>query len=115
MALNKEDLQAIADLMDMKLYPIQQDIGELKTDVAGLKTDVSDLKTDVAGLKTDVAEIKDTVNRNYSATLEFYGRQMEFNTEFSDRLERLEVRQEVFENQTLQNMIDIRRIKFLPS
>ena len=59
MALTKDDLQAIAGL----IQPLREDIHLLKNDVTGLKTDVTGLKADVAELKTDVAELKtDVVN-----------------------------------------------------
>lgn len=57
MALTKDDLQAIAGL----IQPLREDIHLLKNDVTGLKTDVTGLKADVAELKTDVAELKTDV------------------------------------------------------
>jgi len=69
MALTKEDLQAIGELVDQKLesrlesslYPIRADIQGLKSDIQGLKSDVQGLKTDVQGLKTDVQGLKSDV------------------------------------------------------
>lgn len=59
MALTKEDLQAIGEL----LAPIQADLQGLKAGVNGLRTDVNRLETDVCGLKTDMSEVKDRVTR----------------------------------------------------
>ena len=59
MSLSIEDLQAISELMDGKLRPIDSRLDTLQEDISGLKTDVSDLKTDVSGLKTDMVEVKD--------------------------------------------------------
>ena len=69
MALTKEDLQAIGELVDQKLesrlesslYPIRADIQGLKSDIQGLQSDVQGLKTDVQGLKTDVQGLKTDV------------------------------------------------------
>ena len=37
MALTKEDLQAIGELMDAKLEPIKENIAEMKEDIAEIK------------------------------------------------------------------------------
>lgn len=62
MALSKEDLLAISELMetklDLKLEPLKRDVSDLKKDVDGLKRDVDGLKTDVNGLKIDVNGLK---------------------------------------------------------
>lgn len=83
MALTREDLQAIADLMDEKLKP-------MKEDISVLKTDVTELKTDVAVLKTDVAE---------------------FNTEVTDRFKIMEGQLEMQKNQIARNTADIKLYK----
>ena len=57
MALTKEDLQAISDLMDVKLQPVKEDLSEVKEDVAVLKKDVSELKEDVSVLKVEMLHI----------------------------------------------------------
>ena len=38
---DKEMLQAMADLMDLKLKPIKEDIGQLKEDLAQVKEDTA--------------------------------------------------------------------------
>ena len=139
MALTQEDLLAIGNLLETKLAPIKTDVADLKddvstlkTDVAGLKDDVGTLKTDVAGLKddvstlkTDVAELKDdvgalkddvnelkeTVHRNYDVTLEFYGKQQEFNTATQEKLDELHSLIVIFSQQTIKNTTDLRLIK----
>ncbi len=50
--LNKEDLLAISNLLDVKLEPIKADIVELKEDVSVLKKDVSSLERRVGNLET---------------------------------------------------------------
>ena len=132
MALTQEDLLAIGNLLETKLAPIKtdvadlkddvstlktdvaglkDDVGTLKTDVAGLKDDVSTLKTDVAGLKDDVNELKETVHRNYDVTLEFYGKQQEFNTATQEKLDELHSLIVIFSQQTIKNTTDLRLIK----
>ena len=132
MALTQEDLLAIGNLLETKLAPIKtdvadlkDDVGTLKTDVAGLKDDVGTLKTDVAGLKDDVGElrsdvvilkddvgsIKETVHRNYDVTLEFYGKQQEFNTATQEKLDELHSLIVIFSQQTIKNTTDLRLIK----
>lgn len=132
MALTQEDLLAIGNLLESKLAPIKtdvadlkDDVGTLKTDVAGLKDDVGTLKTDVTGLKDDVGElrsdvvilkddvgsIKETVHRNYDVTLEFYGKQQEFNTATQEKLDELHSLIVIFSQQTIKNTTDLRLIK----
>lgn len=139
MALTQEDLLAIGNLLETKLAPIKTDVADLKddvstlkTDVAGLKDDVSTLKTDVAGLKDDVGtlktdvaglkddvgalkddvnELKETVHRNYDVTLEFYGKQQEFNTATQEKLDELHSLIVIFSQQTIKNTTDLRLIK----
>ena len=57
MALTKEDLQAISDLMDVKLQPVKEDLSEVKEDIAVLKKDVAELKEDVSVLKVEMLHI----------------------------------------------------------
>ena len=104
MALTQEDLLAIGNLLETKLAPI-------KTDVADLKDDVGTLKTDVAGLKDDVGSIKETVHRNYDVTLEFYGKQQEFNTATQEKLDELHSLIVIFSQQTIKNTTDLYKIK----
>ena len=132
MALTQEDLLAIGNLLEAKLAPIKTDVADLKddvstlkTDVAGLKDDVGELrsdvvilkddvgtlKTDVAGLKDDVNELKETVHRNYDVTLEFYGKQQEFNTATQEKLDELHSLIVIFSQQTIKNTTDLRLIK----
>ena len=139
MALTQEDLLAIGNLLEAKLAPIKTDVADLKddvstlkTDVAGLKddvgelrsdvvilkddvgtlkTDVAELKDDVGALKDDVNELKETVHRNYDVTLEFYGKQQEFNTATQEKLDELHSLIVIFSQQTIKNTTDLRLIK----
>lgn len=121
----------VADLKDdvgtlkTNVAGLKDDVGTLKTDVAGLKDDVGTLKTDVTGLKDDVGElrsdvvilkddvgsIKETVHRNYDVTLEFYGKQQEFNMATQEKLDELHSLIVIFSQQTIKNTTDLRLIK----
>lgn len=83
MALTNEDLQAIGALLDEKLAPI----------------------------KADIAEIKETVNLHRDLTLEFYGKQMEYNTQTVDKVDFVDARVDIFARQTINNTVDINKIK----
>ena len=58
MHLTKEDLKAFAEILDISLEPIRQDIRELKQDVAVLKQEMIVVKQDIANMKQDIAELK---------------------------------------------------------
>ena len=111
MALTQEDLLAIGNLLEAKLAPIKTDVADLKDDVGTLKTDVAELKDDVGALKDDVNELKETVHRNYDVTLEFYGKQQEFNTATQEKLDELHSLIVIFSQQTIKNTTDLRLIK----
>ena len=90
MALTKEDLQALSQLMDVKLDPI---------------------KADVSGLKKDMLEVKDIVSRNYDKTLEFYGKQQEYNTAQQEQMEEMQSLFAIYSRQTVRNTTELRQIK----
>lgn len=118
---DKEMLQAMSDM----LQPILENIKEMKTDISELKTKVSNLEEKVSGLEAGQKsleqgqknleagqkEIKEIVKLNYDKTEDFFVRQMEHNTEVSDKIDRFAARQEIFENQTIKNTAELRRIK----
>jgi archaellum component FlaC len=90
---------------------LKGDVGTLKTDVTGLKDDVGELRSDVVILKDDVGSIKETVHRNYDVTLEFYGKQQEFNMATQEKLDELHSLIVIFSQQTIKNTTDLRLIK----
>ena len=104
MALTKEDLQALSQLMDVKLDPI-------KADVSGLKKDMVEVKSDVSGLKKDILEVKDIVSRNYDKTLEFYGKQQEYNAAQQEQMEEMQSLFAIYSRQTVRNTTELRQIK----
>lgn len=55
---NNELLQAISEMMDKKLKPIQQDISGMKADISGLKEGQGSLQQDVSGMKSDISSLK---------------------------------------------------------
>ena len=94
MALTKEDLQAIGALLDVKLdeklKPINDRLDNLETKVDKLQT---------------------TVESHRDLTLEFYGKQMEHNTMMEDKIDFIDARVDIFENQTIKNATEIRKIR----
>ena len=90
---------------------LKDDVSTLKTDVTGLKDDVGELRSDVVILKDDVGSIKETVHRNYDVTLEFYGKQQEFNMATQEKLDELHSLIVIFSQQTIKNTTDLRLIK----
>ena len=65
----------------------------------------------MSALKDDVNELKETVHRNYDVTLEFYGKQQEFNTATQEKLDELHSLIVIFSQQTIKNTTDLRLIK----
>ena len=81
MALTKEDLQSIGELMDGKLSaalePInvrldkvdtrldgmQDDLSGVKSDLSAVKSDLSAVKSDLSGVKSDLSDVKQRVTR----------------------------------------------------
>ena len=65
MALTKEDLLAISEIMDTKLktelQPLKNDMRVLKSEVHELKGDVEVLKNEVHELKEDMHEVKSDI------------------------------------------------------
>ena len=66
MALTREDLQAISELLDVKfdqkLQPIKKEIVELKEDMSNVKEEIAGLKEDMSGVKTEIAELKEDMS-----------------------------------------------------
>ncbi len=65
MALTKEDLQAIGELMDQKL---DQKLAPIQADIAGMKTEMAEMKTDIAGMKDDIEELKESMEEVRGST-----------------------------------------------
>lgn len=59
MALTKEDLQSIGELMDSKLRPINVRLDAMQSDISGLKSDMVAVKADVLTMKEDIEQIKE--------------------------------------------------------
>ncbi len=58
MSLNKNDLQAIGELLDIKLAPMQSDINTLKSDVGSLKSEMAGVKDRLDSLESDMRYVK---------------------------------------------------------
>ena len=57
--IDKDMLEAIGQLMDARLAPMQEDIRTLKDDVQSLKTDSSRMTGDIQSLKADNVRLID--------------------------------------------------------
>jgi len=60
--LDQNDLQAIAQLMDMKLQPINERLDKLEQGQNELRADVATLKEDVEIIKEDVQVTRNATN-----------------------------------------------------
>ena len=58
MALTKEDLQAISDLMDSKLEPI-------RTEMQGVKAETQELRTEMQGVKAETQELRTEMQEGF--------------------------------------------------
>jgi cell division protein FtsB len=58
MALTKEDLQAIRDMMKEELEPMKASITKLESDVSDLKQGQANLEQGQASMKADIADLK---------------------------------------------------------
>ncbi len=65
MALTKEDLLAISQLLDAKLktelQPIKEDIISMKKDIISMKADIASTKEDIIAMKADIASTKEDI------------------------------------------------------
>lgn len=68
MLLDQNDLQAIAQLMDVKLQPINERLDKLEQGQNELRADVATLKENVNTLQEDVEIIKEDVQVTRNAT-----------------------------------------------
>ena len=60
--LDKEDLQAIAQLMDMKLEPINARLDKVDARLDVMETDIIKIKDDISELKEDPQVTREAVN-----------------------------------------------------
>ena len=62
-ALTREDLQAISELLDVKfdqkLQPIKKEIVELKEDMSNVKEEIAGLKEDMSSVKAEIGRLND--------------------------------------------------------
>jgi len=72
MALTKEDLQAISDLMDSKLEPIRTEMQgvkaetqELRTEMQGVKAETQELRTEMQGVKAETQELRTEMQEGF--------------------------------------------------
>ena len=80
MALTNDDLQAIANLMDTKLQPINNRLGDMEGrlgDMEGrldkIESEVSSVKVNQLELRKEVRKIKQKVDDTYELALDAWG------------------------------------------
>ena len=71
MALSKDDLQALSELLDIKLQPIYKQL-----DKVNARLDQMDVRMNE--MDAQLKRIDSSVTRNYALTLDFYGNQTEY-------------------------------------
>lgn len=59
MALTKEDLQAISELMDVKLHPINSRFDRIESDISELKAGQAEIRGELTEVKGDMVEVKE--------------------------------------------------------
>ena len=62
MTLTKQDIKSIGDIVDVKLAPIQQDIGGLKSGQVSLQQDINEIKNDIRGLREQIQQLTITLD-----------------------------------------------------
>ena len=58
-----------------------------------------------------MVEVKDIVSRNYDKTLEFYGKQQEYNIAQQEQMEEMQSLFAIYSRQTVRNTTELRQIK----
>ena len=54
----RTERQAVSEMMDKKLKPINEDLSGVKQDLSGVKEDLSGVKQDLSGVKQDLTGVK---------------------------------------------------------
>lgn len=73
MALTNDDLQAIANLMDTKLQPINNRLGDMEGRLDKIESEVSSVKANQLELRKEVRKIKQKVDDTYELALDAWG------------------------------------------
>ena len=60
--LDEKDLQAIAQLINVAVGPMNERLDRIQDDIGGLKADIATLKNDIAILKEDSTITRTSVN-----------------------------------------------------
>lgn len=114
----KEDIAELkTDVSELKteMAEVKEDIAELKADMTEVKADIVELKTDMSDMKIVTERLSQTVEKHFSMTLEFYGRQMEHNTRINDLFEIMIGQMDMHTNQISRNTADIKKLKLIAS
>jgi len=74
MALLKEDLQAISNLLDIKLQPINNRLDGIDNRLDKLESEVSALKVGQQAISQEIRHISDKVDKTYDLALDNWDR-----------------------------------------
>lgn len=77
MALTKEDLQAIAVLLQNTTEPLQNAITGMQKDITGMQKDIASMQKDITSMQKDITDVKlhleNVTDRNISLLAENHG------------------------------------------
>lgn len=73
MALTNEDLQAISNLMDNKLQPINGRLDKMDNRLDKLESEISSVKANQLEMRKEVKEVKSKLDDTYELALEAWG------------------------------------------
>ena len=58
----RTERQAVSEMMDKKLKPINEDLSGVKQDLSGVKQDLAGVKQDLSGVKQDLSGVKEDLS-----------------------------------------------------
>ena len=77
MALTKEDLQAIAALLQNTTEPLQNSITGMQKDITSMQKDITSMQKDITSMQKDITDVKlhleNITDRNISLLAENHG------------------------------------------
>lgn len=97
---DNEILKAMSDLLN----PVIVDLSEIKSKIV-----VVDEK--IGSLENKMDALDERVDRNYGKILEFYAYQRETNESLTEKVAYTEEKLNIFSDQTIKNMVELKRYK----
>ena len=106
MMLTKEDLGAISQLLDSKLYPIEDKLDNVEARISSLENRMSSMETQISSLETKVSSVENKViNIEVSIENEMKPRLNDISSCYSSTYERY--KDSVEEHESMKTDIDI--------